>query len=227
MSSKMTTLKKSILSFTLMGALLMAEQTVAQGIYREPNQELLQGKYYTIVQDNGDFKKALRDSDGNYLFSEKGAGVKPLVFIGTTRELIKFLYENRTLRIVNKIATLPSIYIRVTYFENKPRFKSITPVHDAIQQITQTVKSFIPNPLSDSITNRLDIRSALEDVKTYLDADSSNEANEKPNDSKLIYLKISYLKDKGAIKIGEKSITFGSILYHFLKLDKVKDKAKS
>jgi len=224
----MTTLKKSILSFTLIGALLVTGQSVAKIIYRESNEKLLScdGYFPSIVKDRGKLSKALPASQGKYLFSEVGAGVRPLVFIGTMQELVKFLYENRALEIKNTIKTLPYIYMSASYYRPQERFEGITPVHDAINQITQAIKSFIPNPLSDSITNRLDIRSALEDIKAYLSAPkigtSGSPDDEKSIDSKLIYLKISYLQDKGAIKIGKKSITFGSILYHFLELDKAK-----
>lgn len=223
----MTTLKKSILSFTLMGALLITGQSVAKIIYREPNQKLLSCKYLpSVIIDRGELKKAIPGQKGDYLFSEVGAGVKPLVFIGTVQELVRFLYENKALKIENTIKELPYIYMSASYYRPQERFEGITPVHDAINQITQAIKSFIPNPLSDSITNRLDIRSALEDIKTYLSdpkiSTSGSLSDGKSINSKLIYLKISYLQDKGAVKIGEKSITFGSILYHFLELDKAK-----
>ncbi|MES2998573.1 MAG: hypothetical protein V4700_04550 [Pseudomonadota bacterium] len=183
-------------------------------MYREPNQKLLQGKHFSVIVDRGELKKAVRDSSGNYLFSEVGAGVKPLVLIGTMQEIVKFLYEKRKLEIHNTIKSLPFIYMSASYYHPKERFEGIFPIHQAIDQFTKALLDFAPIPdnvetVTDILGNAETLQSALRDIF------SSSKKKQFP-ESKLIYLKISYFKDEGAVEVGEKVVPLASILYKLL-----------
>lgn len=207
--------RKIALFFALVVTVSMASPVLAvTEMYREPNQKLLAGKHFSIVIDRGKFQKAIRDSSGNYLFSEVGAGVKPLVLIGTMPEIVEFLYEKRKLEIHNTIKSLPFVYISASYYHPKERFEGIFPVHQAINQFTQSLLDFVPVP--DKVATLTDLLGNTNALQAVL-RDSFSNTKKKPSPkSKLIYLKISYLHDVGAIKVGEKVVPLASILYKLL-----------
>ena len=210
----MKTIRKKHIFLTLVLLLIFGGNVAMAEIYREPNQKLLAGKIFSIVIDRGKLQKAIPSSSGNYLFSEVGAGVKPLVFIGTMQEIIKFLYEKRKIEIRNTIPCLPYIYMSASYYHPKEQFEGISPVHDAIKEIT---KFFIMEPVSVPVGS--EVATAVADLATDSKILSKIIARFKKKqcpESPLIYLKISYIKDVGAIEIGKKEVSFESILYKLL-----------
>jgi hypothetical protein len=215
----MKTNRKKHIFFTLVLSLLIFGGNVAMAeIYREPNQKLLAGKHFSIVIDRGKLQKAIPSSSGNYLFSEVDAGVKPLVFIGTMQEIIKFLYEKRKIEIRNTIPCLPYIYMSASYYHPKEQFEGIFPVHDAIKEIT---KFFIMEPVSVPVGTEVAtaVTDLAADSKAFQKSLSKIVVRFKKKqcpESPLIYLKISYIKDVGAIEIAKKEVSFESILYELL-----------
>ncbi|MGC1854077.1 MAG: hypothetical protein WA659_01695 [Candidatus Aquirickettsiella sp.] len=198
--------------FILMMSVWISNQSVAVEMYREPSQKLLSGKHFSVVIDRGKLQKAIRDSSNNYLFSEVGPGVKPLVLIGTMQEIVTFLYEKRKIEIHNKISSLPCIYMSATYYQPKARFEGIFPVHAAINQFTKSLLDFVPVPGNvETVSEILSSGKTLQEILSVL------VRSKKPYpESKLIYLKISYLKDIGAVEVGKKVLPLASILYKFL-----------
>lgn len=59
-------------------------------IYREPSSHLISVPWQGVILDRGVLKKAIKNSKGEYVFSEFGAGVQPLVVIGRFPELVNF-----------------------------------------------------------------------------------------------------------------------------------------
>ncbi len=209
----MNTIRKRFVFFILTITLLISGENIAMAeVYREPSQQLLSGKHFSIVIDRGKLQKAIRDSSGNYLFSEVGAGVKPLVFIGTMQEIVKFLYAKRNIEIRNKIQCLPYIYMSAAYYRPKARFEGIFPVHEAINTLGKSLLDFVPIP--DNVATVADILSNSKALQETLNVFASNK--KQCPESKLIYLKISYIKDVGAVEVGKNAVSFASILYKLL-----------
>ncbi|MCT6980727.1 phage major capsid protein, partial [Salmonella enterica subsp. enterica serovar Oranienburg] len=117
------------LSVTLAFFGYMMASSLAQAsdinMWREPKPVVKEGKYYSLIMDRGELQKAVKSSNNNYLFSEKGAGVKPLVLIGSPVEISEFMLQNKTRSIENHIKGLPDIYIGVTKYKPKQRFTGL------------------------------------------------------------------------------------------------------
>lgn len=82
-----------------MTAVMMLAATVIAGgaqandinMWREPAPVVKEGKFFSVIQDRGTLQKAVKNSNNEFLFSEKGAGVKPLVLIGSPVEIFEYL----------------------------------------------------------------------------------------------------------------------------------------
>lgn len=72
-------------------------------LWREPAPIVKEGRYYSLIVDRGELQKAVKDSNNEYLFAEKGNSTKPLVLIGTPIEVSEFLIKNQTRGIENHI----------------------------------------------------------------------------------------------------------------------------
>lgn len=120
------------LSVTLafFGYMMVASMAQASDInmWREPKPVVKEGKYYSLIVDRGELQKAVKSSNNDYLFSEKGAGVKPLALVGSPVDIIEFMLQNETRGIENHIKELPNIYMGVTYYKPKQRFTGLFPL---------------------------------------------------------------------------------------------------
>ncbi len=91
-------------------------------MFRAPASVVRMAGKMSFVQDNGLMHGGPPGSDGNYWFSEAGAGVKPLVLVGTHNEITAFLMKRKESGIKNTIASLPDIYMGVAPYKPAPRF---------------------------------------------------------------------------------------------------------
>ena len=99
-------------------------------LWRVPAPVVKEGKWSSLIEDRGQLKKAIADSNSNYLFSEAGAGVQPLAIIGTRAEIAAYLIGKKDKKVVNKIPSLPDIYMGVSPYVHGDRFRGLFPVHD-------------------------------------------------------------------------------------------------
>lgn len=113
-------------------------------IWREPAPMLIKGKFKGIICDNGYFRKAIKNSKGDYLFSEYGEGVNPLVLIGTTDAIINFLHINAAVSICNQIKKLPFIYFGVGLYIHKERYNGHFPFQEGIVKFIDRSSGMIP-----------------------------------------------------------------------------------
>lgn len=150
------------LSVTLafFGYMMVSSMAQASDInmWREPKPVVKEGKYYSLIMDRGELQKAVKSSSNNYLFSEKGAGVKPLVLIGSPVEISEFMLQNKTRSIENHIKGLPDIYMGVTKYKPKQRFTGLFPLQDILTQTVDQVSKFVPGT---DITDAVGIPSDL------------------------------------------------------------------
>ena len=174
-------------------------------LYRIPTPEVRKGENYSVIEDRGVLRAAVADSAGNFLFSEQGAGVKPLAIIGAASEIINFFIKKENRQIKNVIDDLPDIYLGVDYYIPKERYEGLFPVGDSITELVKRFSGFAPG---DTLT---DVAGGLKDiVDTGKDILAKKRSNKK-FDPKILYVKISYLPEEGLTKVAERQIDFGRI----------------
>ena len=139
----------------------------AEGIelWREPVPIVKAGKLGSVIQDNGQLVHAIKASNDFYLFSEKGAGTKALVLIGTPMETMKFFAENKNSGIEMRMDPLNKIYMGISLYIPKQRFEGLFPMQDFMQQVVKQVAcDYI------SLNTSVDAINALYDVATSEEA---------------------------------------------------------
>lgn len=172
-------------------------------MWRLPVSQVHKTGKWSFVQDNGVCHVAARASNGNYLFSEVGAGIKPLALVGMWNEVLNYLAKRESAAIENLIADLPRIYMGISYYVPGQRFIGCFPVHDAIQQITEGVAAFAPgNTLTDVVGAAKDIR----DIAVQHAPKKKSAAKHLANDRVVIIF--HYLQDKNMVEVGSGKIGF-------------------
>ena len=201
---------KKIMSSSLllfMGAIgSCASQFATADMWREPTPEIKQGKYFSLIVDRGELKKAVKDSNNEYLFSEKGAGTKPLALVGTAVEVAEFLLNNETSGIENHIADLPDIYMGISPYVVRQRFSGLFPLNDILIASVEQAQKFLP--FGTILTDAAGIPSDLKGLNDALHQLDTKQKESGP----ILYVKFSYLPEEGMVKIGRKTISFGKIL---------------
>ncbi|EKY4302448.1 TPA: hypothetical protein H2S96_004284 [Salmonella enterica] len=138
----------AMFGFTVISGVAQAGEI---GMWRESEPIVKNGKYYSVILDRGELKKAVKGSDNTYHFSEKGAGVKSLVLIGSASDVSEFMFKNATSGIDNDIKELPDIYIGVAPYRPEERFSGLFPLYDLVVQTAGQVTQFIPgSSMTDS-----------------------------------------------------------------------------
>lgn len=175
-------------------------------LWREPAPIVKEGKYYSLIVDRGQLQKAVKNTNNDYLFSEKGNGIKPLVLIGSPVEISEFLLKNETRGIENHIKELPDIYMGITNYVPQKRFTGLFPLHDLLTKSVEQALKFVPvgTILTDAAGIPSDLNEMYDVVKQLKNKDKS--------DGKLLYVKFSYLPEDGMKKVGRKTVSFGKIL---------------
>jgi len=174
-------------------------------MWREPQPMVKEGKHYSLIIDRGELQKAVRTSKNEYLFSETGAGIKPLVLIGTPVEITEFLIKNETRGIENNITELPDIYMGITKYVPRKRFIGLFPLNDLLITAVEQVQKFQPGSI---VTDAAGIPG---DLKGVYEAMEKLQENQKES-GQVLYVKFSYLPEDGMTKIGSKTISFSQIL---------------
>ena len=170
--------------------------------YREPAPKIIK-ENTSIVVDRGQLIKALPNSHGDYVFSEVGAGVKPLILVGNLYEITDFLYKNKDKRIHNTIPELPNVYLSAGKYLPKKRFKGIIGVGDIVTTLAKQMLDFFPGTtVSDFSSSAYTFYSILKELMS-----KGVEIKSDP-----VYVRLSYLNDDSAINLGEKYIYFNAIL---------------
>lgn len=80
------------------------------------------GTYGSVIVDRGELVNAVPDSAGNWRFTERGAGVKPIVCVGTAGQIVDHMmkYKNRIIR--SDLESLPSKPCCALYKEHNCRY---------------------------------------------------------------------------------------------------------
>ncbi|CNL32270.1 hypothetical protein [Yersinia aleksiciae] len=175
-------------------------------LWREPAPIVKEGKYYSLIVDRGELQKAVKSSNNDYLFSEKGSGIKPLVIIGTPLEISEFLIKNETRGIENHIKDLPDIYMGITNYVPHKRFSGLFPLHDLLSKTVMQALKFVP--VGTIVTDAAGMPSNINEMYQVIKQLSHKEKA----DGNVLYVKFSYLPEDGMKKVATKTVGFGKIL---------------
>ena len=169
-----------------------------------------------VIEDRGYLIKAHAASDGKYWFSESEAGVRELVLLGTTDEVLIWLGEHYRSGIKNVIKELPDIYMGVEPYKPGKRFKGLFPMQDVLKAIFDaSVGMFGPgNTLTDIVGSCGDLKSALE----FKPEIGYSEKTKPVKVAGELYVKFSYLPGDKMVKIGSKEVDFRTIRKFLRKL---------
>jgi hypothetical protein len=176
-------------------------------MFRAPVSIVKNSGFGSVIQDNGAMRNAPPASNGYFLFSEVGAGVKPLCLVGEWDDVLRFLLERKHSGIQNQISDLPEIYMSVEKYRPGPRFVGLFPFHDAIVDLVEKFADFFPgNKATDIIGGIKNIGDGIKGggyAKTYSSRTSVP--------SNLVAISWHYLQSKGMEKIGSETITFAAM----------------
>lgn len=181
-------------------------------MWRVPASKVGQVGRMSFVQDNGVMRSAVTAGDGFYWFSEVGAGVKPLVLVGTVDEITEFLMNHKTSGINNTVADLPELYMKVAPARKGVRYVGLFPIHDFVSQLVDKLGGFVPGSTLTDIGGALkDLKEAIMDLPTYKKAFSFSKAKSKPLSPNTFAVFWTYTPDKDFVKIGSGKINFSSM----------------
>jgi len=197
-------------ALSFMAAFSSLAYAAPENPWRVPAPELKQGKYFSIIIDHKQLKKALPGSSGNYLFSEKGAGVQSLAIIGTPAQITEFLLKHQQKSVESQIKSLPKIYMGISPFKPKERFTGVFPMSDVLTNVAGLLTSTFPAPDWTTIIGAPDqLNSLLKNLNGI-----SDPAKAKGN---LLYMKFSYLPEDKMVEVGTGKVSFKEVLHTFQK----------
>ncbi|MCU8036428.1 MULTISPECIES: hypothetical protein [unclassified Shewanella] len=186
------------------------EQVNYVTFWRDPSTIVIQGSFFSIMQVTDDMTKAIKDSKGQYLFSEVGAGIKAIVLIGTAVQVFNFLEKNSSVFIENKIKELPDIYIGVTNYIKKAKYVGLFPLQDILVQTVNQASAFVPgNIVTDAGGVPLNLK-GLYDITNSM-------SYKEQSTGQLLYVKISYFKEDKMEFVSKYRISLGDVLKYMQK----------
>jgi hypothetical protein len=189
------------------------------GLWRVPSPIIKNGKYDSLIVDAGELKKAIANSDNNFLFAESVNGVvteatKPLAFIGTFAELTSYLIENKSKKILNRVKGLNSIYIGMSQYKPKARFTGVFPLQDFGVKFFSQIVGIFPDLAGLKVPAFVDaagVPGTLDElVSAIVKLKTADDRSSNPNN--LFFLKVSYLPEDGMIEYKSNEISFAGLL---------------
>lgn len=181
-------------------------------LWRVPSPVVKQGKYSSVIEDRGALKKAIADSSNNFLFSEAGVGVQPLAIIGTREEIAAYLISNKDRKVVNKIASLPDIYMGVSPYAPGDRFSGLFPVNDFGIQLFSQLAKFFPDVANLNVPTFVEAAGLPGDVKELLGVLDKFNIAQGESQGNVVYLKLSYMPEDKMTKVASREVSFATLL---------------
>ncbi len=170
-----------------------------------------------VIEDRGQLRGASTTSTGgNYLFSEAGAGIPPLILIGTKPDVVNFLINRKAKCIDNRIEALPEIYMAIGRYVPGARYRGLFPVQATIQALSERAADFVPgNTLTDLVGAFATIKDGVGVARGGLMDKVYSSPRRDPKEGKWTgewYLKFHYLQDRNMTLVAKKRLTFGQVL---------------
>jgi hypothetical protein len=214
---------------------------MAAEMWRVPVSEVKLASGGAVIEDRGVLRKAILASNRKYLFSEVGAGVQALALIGLWHEVLNFLAARPGCGIDNRIKELPEIYMGMSYYRPGQRFVGLFPLNEAVTSIIGQVAgiagaglgSVLPGASSTAgqvLSGATEVIGGVKDVRDVRDDSTKFHWKKKPESKKkqtlatnAVYIKFSYLQEKGMEKIGSGNVGFKEL--HPIVLAALSDRA--
>lgn len=171
-----------------------------------------------VIEDRGHLRGACTASSGDYLFSEAGAGIPPLILIGTKPDVVNFLINRKAKAIDNRIECLPEIYMAIGRYVPGARYRGLFPVQATIQALTERAADFVPgSTLTDLVGAVATIKDTVGVVRGGMMSKVYSSPIRDPKEGKWTgewYLKFHYLQDRDTkmTLVAKKRLSFGMIL---------------
>lgn len=190
------------------------------GLWRVPTPNVSFGSAHSVIQDNGVLTGAVPSTlTQNYLFSEHGAGVKPLALIGRQHEISEWLTIHDHKAIENRISAMPDIYMDMCYYTPGQRYKGLFPLHDAATQAAHGAVAMggamVPGGGSVIGSMFADMAGAISDgIGIIRDLFSNRTPKQPPMPcprTHRVYILFTYyseIKGKPLLKLGSGTVTF-------------------
>lgn len=181
-------------------------------MYREPS-SVVKKVGTAFIQDNGQLTGTAPGSSGNFLFTEVGAGVKPMVLIGTRPEVLMWLDSWPGRGIENRICDLPEIYMSVQPYRPGSRFVGLFPVQAVVQQLVEGLAAFAPgSALTDVVGGVKDLKGAIEfSSGGAMSSVYSRSAKPAAPAAGTLYVRFHYLGGAHETKVGEKYLAWSAV----------------
>jgi len=164
--------------------------------WRMPAPLLHLGKYHSVILDRGEMSKAVPSSKNQYLFSEAGAGTKPLVIIGTALQVLELLERHASRSLASDIKALPDIYMGISLYEPKKRFEGVFPLNEVAMDVFKFGIA-VWGSYRDSKPEKI--------ARFIADLLKSN--HKEKQKGRNLCIKFSYLPEDGMVKIAKAQIT--------------------
>ena len=192
---------------------------MAADMWRIPASVVKKGSLMSFIQDRGVLRHAVTASSNNmYLFSEVGAGVQPLALIGYHHEVLQFLVDRPASGIDNRIGELPAIYMGICFYRPGQRFVGLFPVHDALTEVTKGVVGVGSGGIGNVVgtggigSTVMEIGGGVSDgVGLWQGLFGKKKSKQPTLSSTHLYVKFSYLQEKGMEKVGSGTVTFKTL----------------
>lgn len=180
-------------------------------MYRVPASVVKLGAGFSVIQDNGVLRRTTTDSNGSFLFSPVGAGVKAMALIGTLPEIKEWSINYSNCKISNKLSDLSAIYMGMCPYIPGRRYKGLFPANDMATAI-MTKGVAIGGSHAPSMGGLGDVGEDVQALAEEL-VDKSESlfkrifaVSKKPKSDLTLYVKLHYLPEDKMKMIGEGEI---------------------
>lgn len=183
-------------------------------VWRENAGMLYEGKQpYSIIEDRGHLSITLPTTKNEYIFSEHGAGVKPIVLVGTADQILERIdFEaKRKTQVRSSIPEQQAIYMGIAKYSPGKRFVARYPLNDFAKQLLMGMMDLgLPtSEITDVVTNLATLA-----MTSYELRDGRSPRKQKQSKAfadQLLCLKLSYLPENGMTEIGKGVVSFDYI----------------
>jgi len=184
----------------------MSNYVEAAEWWRVPAPQLRAGKRHSVILDRGEMTKAVADSKNQYLFSEAGAGVKPLAIVGTALQIVELLEHSNKRSICSQIKGMPHIYMGVSLYEPKKQFEGVFPLNEMAMELFK---------FAMAVLNSMRGMSTIEQTARFV-AELIKANTKEKQQGKNLFVKFSYLQEDGMFKVGTSNVSCKEIQQQLL-----------
>jgi hypothetical protein len=176
-------------------------------MYRWPTSTVSLGKGAAVQEDRGILSKAIKNTSGWFQLSQYGQGRKPLVIIGTSRQVLAFFKHHAASGIENTVPELPHIYMGVSRYAPPQQIRRLTPFNDAALATTSMAVWTTAGPHMQHSSN---VASAFGTLYDYARKVLRPGVEASPEKTEVFCVKFSCYQEPGMRVVGRRRVAFGA-----------------